>query len=134
LITEVKLGGLLVLPFEASANGEQISVTIPAIRAGDLKLTLHYGAHSLEQEISISKVIETGVVNAGTFKGIVALYAKNFEGRRLSAKVGKDWVIVDSLQGRFVRIIEKIDWTEYKLAVRIFIDRRLVRTVNLTTR
>lgn len=133
LITEVKLGGLLVLPFEASANGEQITITIPATRSGDLKLTLLYGSLSLEQAITVSRTVEPGVVNAGTFKGIVAIYAKNFEGRRLSAKVGEDWVIVDALDARFVRILERVRWNDYGLSVRIFIDRRLVRTVNLTT-
>jgi len=33
-------------------------------------------------------------VNAGSFKGYVALYAKSYEGQRMSAKVGNDWVIV----------------------------------------
>jgi hypothetical protein len=134
LITEVKLGGLLDLPFEASANGEQISITIPATRSGEINLTLRYGALSLEQTITVSRAVDPGVVNAGTFKGFVAIYAKGFEGRRLSAKVGEDWVIVNSLNARFVRITERVRWTDYGLSVRIFIDRRLVRTVNLSTR
>lgn len=133
LITEVKLGGLLVLPFEAAANGEQITITIPPTRSGALKLTLSFGSLSLEQAITVSRTVEPGVVNAGTFNGIVAIYAKNFEGRRLSAKVGEDWVIVDALDARFVRIIERVRWYDYGLTVRIFIDRRLVRTVNLIT-
>jgi len=33
-------------------------------------------------------------VNAGSFKGYVALYALGYEGQRMSAKVGNDWVIV----------------------------------------
>ena len=134
LITTVRLGGLLVLPFEASANGEQISITVPATRSGEIKLTLHYGALSLEQALSVSRTVDPGVVNAGTFKGIVAIYARGFEGRRLSAKVGEDWVIVDALNARYVRVIERVRWIDYRLSVRIFIDRRLVRTVYLSTR
>ena len=123
----------MVLAIEASSNGEQLTVTIPATRSGEIKLTLHYGALSLEQAITVSRTVDPGVVNAGTFKGFVAIYAKNFEGKRLSAKVGEDWVIVNSLNARFVRITERVRWTDYGLSVRIFIDRRLVRTVNLTT-
>lgn len=51
----------------------------------------------------------------------------------MSAKVGKDWVIVDSLDSNFVRVIERVRWVGHELAVRIFIDRKHVRTVDLVT-
>lgn len=72
-------------------------------------------------------------VNAGSFKGFVALYARGHEGKRFSAKVGKDWVIVPSLRSNFVRIVE-FTGVGYRVAVRIFIDRKLEATINLLTK
>jgi hypothetical protein len=84
-----------------------------------------------ESEVPVSE--DSQAVNAGTFKGIVAIYAKGFEGSRLSAKVGEDWVIVESLASDYERIIERTRWISHDLAVRIYIDRVLRRTVVLKT-
>lgn len=121
------------LSFEVSESAEQITLTIPSSIAGEMNLQFMFGDEMLEQSIMVTEVIDPSVVNAGTFKGVVAIYAKNFEGKRLSAKVGEDWVIVDSLDSRFVRILERVRWVGYDLAVRIFIDRKHVRTVDLVT-
>ena len=72
-------------------------------------------------------------VNAGSFKGYVAVYAKGYKGSRLSAKVGKDWVIVPALASDFVRVVE-FTGAGVDVAVRIYIDRVLVDTINLTTK
>lgn len=72
-------------------------------------------------------------VNAGSFKGYVAVYAKGYKGQRLSAKVGKDWVIVPALASDFVRVVE-FTGAGVDVAVRIYIDRVLVDTINLTTK
>ncbi len=52
-------------------------------------------------DIVVTKTVTIGAVassdtkvNAGSFKGYVAVYAKGHEGKRLSAKVGNDWVVV----------------------------------------
>jgi len=121
------------LSFEVSESSEQITITIPASVAGEMNLQFMFGDEMLEQSIMVMEVVDPSVVNAGTFKGVVAIYAKNFEGKRLSAKVGKDWVVVDSLESNFVRVIERVRWVGYDLAVRIFIDRKLIRTVDLIT-
>jgi len=131
-IDSVKLGDQ-ELEFEVSDSAEQITVVIPASVAGEISLELFYGEEKLEQTITVKEIIDPSIVNAGTFKGVVAIYAKNFEGKRLSAKVGKDWVIVDALESNFVRVIERVRWVGYDLAVRIFIDRKLIRTVDLIT-
>ena len=75
-------------------------------------------------------------VNAGSFKGYVAIYALNYEGQRLSAKVGKDWVIVPSIPSATNNLYRHVEFTGAGVdcTVRIFIDRELVRTVYLTTR
>ena len=72
-------------------------------------------------------------VNAGSFKGFVAVYAKGHLGKRLSAKVGKDWVVVPALDSNFVRVVEYTG-AGYTIAVRIYIDRVLVNTINVTTK
>ena len=72
-------------------------------------------------------------VNAGSFKGYVALYAKGHKGKRFSAKVGKDWVVVPSLKSDFERIVEYTG-VGYRIAVRLYIDRKLLATINLLTK
>ena len=72
-------------------------------------------------------------VNAGSFKGFVAVYAKGHLGKRLSAKVGKDWVVVPALDSNFVRVVE-FTGAGYTIAVRIYIDRVLVNTITVTTK
>ena len=75
-------------------------------------------------------------VNAGSFKGYVAVYAKGYEGSRLSAKVGKDWVIVSSIPSSSNNLYRHVEFTGagVDVAVRIYIDRVLIDTINLTTK
>ena len=72
-------------------------------------------------------------VNAGSFKGYVAVYAKGYAGQRLSAKIGNDWVIVESLASNFERVVD-FTGAGVEIAVRIYIDRVLIDTINLTTK
>ena len=72
-------------------------------------------------------------VNAGSFKGYVAVYAKGYAGSRLSAKIGNDWVIVPSLASNFERVTD-FTGAGVDIAVRIYIDRVLLDTINLTTK
>jgi len=78
-------------------------------------------------------VASAAKVNAGSFKGYVALYAKGYEGQRMSAKVGKDWVVVPALASDFERVVE-FTGAGVDVAVRIYIDRVLLDTINLTTK
>ena len=72
-------------------------------------------------------------VNAGSFKGYVALYAKGYAGQRMSAKVGADWVVVESLASDFERVVE-FTGAGYTISVPIYIDRVLVDTITVTTK
>lgn len=72
-------------------------------------------------------------VNAGSFKGYVAVYAKGHEGKRLSAKIGNDWVVVESLASNFERIVD-FTGAGYTISVRIYIDRVLEDTIVVTTK
>jgi len=75
-------------------------------------------------------------VNAGSFKGYVVLYALNHEGKRLSAKVGNDWVIVASIPKSVDNLYRHVEFTGvgYEVQVRIFIDRKLEATIPLLTK
>ena len=75
-------------------------------------------------------------ITVGTLKGYVVIYALGHQGDRLSANVGKDWVIVPAIPKspnflfRFAEPVgEGVD-----LAVRVYINRVLVDTAYLTTR
>jgi hypothetical protein len=83
--------------------------------------------------VTIGAVASDTKVNAGSFKGYVALYAKGYKGQRMSAKVGKDWVVVASLASDFERVVE-FTGAGVDVAVRIYIDRVLMDTINLTTK
>jgi len=72
-------------------------------------------------------------VNVGSFKGYVALYAKGYAGQRMSAKVGKDWVVVPALASDFERVVE-FTGAGVDVAVKIYIDRVLIDTFDITTK
>ena len=75
-------------------------------------------------------------VNALSFKGFVALYAKGYEGQRLSAKVGKDWVVVPSIAAAGSNLFRRLEsvGSGVDCAVRIYINYALIDTINLTTK
>lgn len=89
----------------------------------------------VDSELELDAQAPCGAVNAGTFKGYVAVYAKSCEGHRLSAKVGKDWIIIPvipSAPNDLFRFVEKTG-PGVNVAVQIFIDRLRVKIVDLTT-
>ena len=72
-------------------------------------------------------------VNAGSFKGYVAVYAKGYAGDRLSFKAGNDWNVTESLASDFVRVVE-FTGAGYTINVPIYINRVLVDTIVVTTK
>jgi len=136
------------MPTETDANGEfKVSILTTAADTGTFTLTAVYlkdGANTATAaKVTAAQAITVGAgdavasddtkVNAGSFKGYVAVYAKGYEGKRLSAKVGKDWVVVASLASNFERVVE-FTGAGYTIAVRIYIDRVLVDTITVTTK
>ena len=75
-------------------------------------------------------------VNAGSFKGYVALYAKGYEGSRMSAKVGNDWVVVPSVPAATNDLFRAVEFVGagVDISVRIYIDRVLLATIPLLTK
>lgn len=136
------------MPTETNADGEfKISILTSATDAGSMTLTATYlkdgsstatankvvKAHTITVGAATSAAAADTKVNAGSFKGYVAIYAKGYEGQRLSAKVGNDWVVVESLKSNFERVVEYTG-AGYTIAVRIYIDRVLVDTITVTTK
>jgi len=136
------------MPTQTDADGNfRISILTSAADSGTFTLTAVYlknGASTATADrITKVQAITVGAtsatpsadqkVNAGSFKGYVAVYAKGYEGKRLSAKVGNDWVVVPALASNFVRVVE-FTGAGYTIAVRIYIDRVLVDTITVTTK
>jgi hypothetical protein len=134
------------LPTETDANGEfKLSLLTSAADEGTLTITATYlkdGASTATAN-QITKVHTVAIggssaaadqkVNAGSFKGYVAVYAKGYQGQRMSAKIGNDWVVVESLASNFERVVD-FTGAGYTIAVRIYIDRVLVDTITVTTK
>ena len=148
LVTYFGDAGIVVgtMPTETDADGKfRLSVLTSAADRGTLTVTVTYlpqGANTVAaKKVTLVQSINVGAtassadqkVNAGSFKGYVAVYAKGYEGQRMSAKVGNDWVVVPVLASNFVRVVE-FTGAGYTIAVRIYIDRVLVDTITVTTK
>ena len=126
--------------------GERVSVRVLATeatgRAAEFALAAQVASEDNEASEEVSGTPETTndnsaadtKVNAGSFKGYVAIYAKGHEGKRLSAKVGKDWIVIPELASRFERVVDFIGQAGVELEVRIYIDRKLEDTIEMVTR
>jgi len=147
--------GLVVgtTPVASDANGQmKISVLLGSNDSGVGTFTATHDAdndglltepdvNNLAVTATVTVSEDAGVVkkvNAGSFKGYVAVYARGYEGQRLSAKIGKDWVIVDPIvnnqeDGTLFRVTD-FTGAGVDIAVRIYIDRVLIDTINLTTK
>ena len=149
LVTYAGTAGIPVgtMPTETDASGQfRISILTSAADSGTFTLTAVYlkdgSSTATADKITKVQTVTVGAaaasssdqkVNAGSFKGYVAVYAKGYEGQRLSAKVGNDWVVVPALASNFVRVVE-FTGAGYTIAVRIYIDRVLVDTITVTTK
>ena len=144
LVTSAKVGTTSVAVIEASSG--YLILSFPKLAAGTYDLDLTYGTETqtftnfvvieeAEEEAEEALVVSPSAqkVKAGSFKGYVAIYAKGYEGQRLSAKIGNDWVIVPALKSRFERITD-FTGMGYQIRVRIYIDRVLEATINMTTK
>jgi len=131
---------------QTDADGKfAFQVLVLSTEKGDAAISATYkpeGSASSTRNITTVHALTVGAaavasaeqkVNAGSFKGYVAVYAKGYKGQRLSAKVGKDWVVVESLASNFERVVE-FTGAGYTIAVRIYIDRVLVDTITVTTK
>jgi len=109
-------------------RGTSSTVTITSTKAGFPTFSQTMSGASLAR--SPQKI------TVGSFKGYVAVYAMGYEGQRLSAKIGNDWVIVPSIPAAENSVFRWVEPTGFGVdcKVRVFIDRVLVETVFLTTK
>lgn len=138
-----RVTGITVDEKDASFSNQtesQLLVHFPKLEPGikDLKISWGSGLVTHVRALDVREsepesISVTEKLNAGSFKGYVALYAKGYEGHRLSAKVGKDWVIVDALESDFERIVEYTG-VGYQILVRMYVDSEWIKTVPLTTK
>jgi hypothetical protein len=136
-------GIALSVPTVTNALGQaSFAVLLGSNDTGAGTITATYDADAtastVDNNYSVVKTVNGAAssdtkVNAGSFKGYVALYAKGYAGQRMSAKVGKDWVVVPVLASNFERVVE-FTGAGVDVAVRIYIDRVLMDTINLTTK
>jgi len=139
-------------PVASDANGQmKLSILMGSSDSGTGTFTATFDADGdgVLTEIDGGNVVVTSTitvgtepvakkVNAGSFKGYVAVYARGYAGDRLSAKIGKDWVIVDPIvnnqeNGTLFRVVD-FTGAGVNIAVRIYINRVLIDTINLTTK
>jgi len=85
---------------------------------------------------SAADIVTDQKVNAGSFKGYVALYALGYEGQRMSAKVGKDWVVVAAIPAATNDLFRAVEFVGagVEISVRLYIDRVLIDTIPLLTK
>ena len=144
--------GLLVgtTPTSTDADGNaNVNYLLGQNDSGSITVTYSYDANGDADykdsgDLVVTKTITIGTepaakkVNAGSFKGYVAVYAKGYEGQRLSAKIGNDWVIVDPIVNNQENgtLHRTVDFTGagVDITVRIYIDRVLTATIPLTTK
>ena len=87
-------------------------------------------------EINASGVaasVSAAKVNVGSFKGYVALYAKGYKGKKMSAIVAGKWIVVASLATDFERVV-RYTGAGYDIVTTIYIDGVSVQSFNVTTK
>ena len=141
-VNECTIDGIAAELSSISADGFSFVVpagVVPGVKnlviSSDFGRLTAWRAITVEEKIVpiVEPIVDNAKVNAGSFKGYVAIYAKGYAGKRLSAKVGKDWVIVPKLASDFERIVD-FTGAGVDVAVRIYINRELRETINLTTK
>jgi hypothetical protein len=83
--------------------------------------------------IGAAVVVSDTKVNVGSFKGFVALYAKGYEGKKMSAIVAGKWIVVASLASDFERVV-RYTGAGYDIVTTIYIDGVMISTFNVTTK
>jgi hypothetical protein len=137
-ITGASIDGIAVTIISASAS--ELIIEVPDLSAGVKNLLIIWPGgqllhlNALEILPGVPQAEDNQKVNAGSFKGFIAVYAKGYEGSRFSAKIGEDWLIVNEIQSDFERYVEPTRWLDHAVSIRIYIDRVLIDTISLITK
>ena len=85
------------------------------------------------KSLTVGAVASATKVNVGSFKGYVALYAKGYKGKKMSAIVAGKWIVVASLASDFERVV-RYTGAGYDIVTTIYIDGVSVQSFNVTTK
>jgi hypothetical protein len=136
------------LPTSTNSSGElSFAVLLGSNDSGTVSVTVSYDQNGDTDFVdakdltatSTTEITATGVVasaekvNVGSFKGYVALYAKGYEGKKMSAIVAGKWIVVASLATDFERVV-RYTGAGYDIVTTIYIDGVMVQTFNVTTK
>ena len=150
LVSFTGTAGLVIgtMPTETDADGKfQVSVLTSAADRGTLNLTAAYykagASTAVADVVSSVNAITVGAASAaapasdqkltvGSFKGFVAIYALNYTGQKLSAKVAGKWLVVNELT-RFQRVVRNTG-AGYTIKVDLHIDGVFVRSETVVTK
>ena len=136
------------MPTETDADGEfSITVLTGANDAGTAVVTAVYykngAATAVADVLSFNASITVGgsaavpasnqKLTVGSFKGFVAIYALNYTGQKLSAKVAGKWLVVEALASRYERVVRNTG-AAIPIIVELYIDGVFVRTENIVTK
>jgi hypothetical protein len=133
-----------VMPTTTDANGKfYFYVLVGSNDVGQATITASYdadGTGTTSAAVTVSKTVFIGQtapsaekVNVGSFKGYVALYAKGYEGKKMSAIVAGKWIVVASLASDFERVV-RYTGAGYDIVTTIYIDGVMISTFNVTTK
>jgi uncharacterized repeat protein (TIGR02543 family) len=129
-VLSVKIAGIEVRVLKRETN--QLILKLPRLAPGSYSFVLDYGQNIVTEQV-VEMLPQSGPkVNAGSFKGYVAIFAKEYAGRRLSAKIGNSWLILPKVPENFARAVT-LTGKNVELNVRIYIDRELVDTIFVYT-
>jgi hypothetical protein len=136
------------LPTATDAAGElMFSALLGAADKGTITVVVSYdqngdGDFVDAKDLNTTKVITVGAAAAapatdqkltvGSFKGFVAIYALNYTGQKLSAKVAGKWLVENNLS-RFERVV-RLTGAAIPIVVDLYIDGKFVRTENIVTK
>jgi len=135
------------MPTETDADGKfTITVLTGANDSGTAVVSATYyksGASTpVAQVLTFNQSIVVGGAAAapasdqkltvGSFKGFVAIYALNYTGQKLSAKVAGKWLVVDGLS-KFQRVVRNTG-AGFTIKVDLYIDGAFVRSETVVTK
>ena len=136
------------MPTETDADGEfSFTVLTGASDAGTAVVTATYyknGASTAVADVlTFNSSITVGgsaaapasdqKLTVGSFKGYVAIYALNYTGQKLSARVAGKWLVVEALASRYERVVRNTG-AAIPIVVDLYIDGAFVRTENIVTK
>lgn len=113
-------------------DDSRLELRIPSgVNPGDavLRLSGEFGLLSYQGlfEVKPSRYVAETKVSIGSFQGFLAVYTKNFKGRKLNIVAGDKNRVVAELQGDFTRNLTKFERGK-SVSVRVFLDDKLIRS------